>query len=132
MWPFRRKVRGNARATRAVYHVPDRWSLQAASLGVITNTFSPASAGIHSSGTSRGFSGDPGFGVNRWSGEDPLPRQNFHIPPAPIADPTARRLGIGAGAAGQPGMPSTGTTAGALGPLARMSYSPLGRTGWGG
>jgi len=131
---FRRRViPGNSRVVTAVYTVPDQWSVQAASLGMATNTFSPASTGIHSGGASaRGFVGDRGYGVNRWAGETTYPLQHFRAAVAPIADPLSQRVGLGAGVSGQPGLPSTGQATGGLSSLAWMSYSPLGRTGLGG
>jgi hypothetical protein len=103
-----RVIRGNARTVTAVVCDPDQFSLQAAGLGVATNTLSPMSAGQHSSGQRRGFTGDPGYGVNRFAGATDYAVQGFHAPIAPIIDPTAVRLGIGAGVAGQPGLPNTG------------------------
>lgn len=132
MWPFRRTVRGNARKTAAVYAVPDRFGVQAASLGAMTNTFSPGSAGMHSpAATARGYTGLAGHGVNQWSGDGP-PLQSFGSPPAPVLDPLSKRVGFGAGPSGQPGMPSTGAATGGLSSLAWLSYNPNGRTGLGG
>lgn len=130
----RRTVKGNARVTTAVYTVPDAWGVQAASLGMVTNTFSPASAGVHSSGSARGFIGDRGFGVNRWAGRTTYPLQTFGASIVPVADPRSRRLGIGAMAAGQPGLPGTGANAmdPTLVTLARMSSSQVAKAGLGG
>lgn len=129
-----RVIHHNVRQELAQVNLPDAFAVQAASLGMMTNTFSPASAGIHSPGASpRGFVGDRGFGVNRWSGRTTYPFQQFSYPPSPIADPLAQRLGFGAGVAGQPGLPSTGDqTGGGRSSLAWLSYNPLGRTGLGG
>lgn len=129
---FRRVVPGNARVTSAVYTVPDAWGVQAASLGVMTNTFSPGAVGVHDPGASaKGWMGDRGYGVNRWAGRTSYPLQTFGQPIAPIADPSARRLGIGAGVAGQPGLPNTGEQTGGLSSIAWLTYNPLGRTGLG-
>lgn len=130
-----RTIPGNARQELVTVYGPDRFSIQAASLGVITNTFSPASAGRHSAGaTPRGFAGDPGYGVWRWAGEAPYaggPVQPLSAPVVPVADPRSKRLGIGAGVAGQPGMPSTGVH-GITGPLALLGYTQFGAAGMGG
>lgn len=107
-----RMIPGTGRKETITTFGPDRWSVQIASLGMMTNTFSPGSAGKHSPGaTSRGFAGDPGYGVNRWAGETPYhagPVQPLSAPIVPIADPLSKRLGFGSGVSGQPGMPSTG------------------------
>jgi len=131
---FRRRViPGNARVTTAVYAVPDQFAVQAASLGMATNTFSAAAAGVHQGGASpRGYVGDRGYGVNRWAGETTYPLQTFGQAAVPVADPLSRRLGIGAMTSGQPGMPSTGSETGGLSSIRWLSYNPLGRTGLGG
>lgn len=122
----RRTIPGNGRTTVAVVFGPDRQSIQAASLGMATNTFSPMSAGVHSPGASaRGFVGDRGYGVNRMTGKS-NPVQLFAGLAAavrPIRDPRSARLGAGAGVSGQPGLPSTGT-----GALLGGGYAPR---GWG-
>lgn len=129
----RRTITARAVERRAVIGQPDRFALQIASLGVITNTLSPASAGIHGPTTQpRGFTGDRGYGVNRWAGRTSYPYQRYGAAIVPIADPTAARLGIGAGVAGQPGLPNTGSQTSGLSSLAWLSYSPLGRAGLGG
>jgi hypothetical protein len=134
----RRVVPGNTRVTTAVYTVPDRWGVQAAGLGVMTNTFSPAANGVHGptpdmgGSSARGWMGDRGFGVNRWAGRTDYPLQTFGQSIVPVADPSARRLGIGAGVAGQPGLPNTGSQTGGLSSIAWLTYNPLGRTGLGG
>ena len=131
-------VPGNARVTTAIYTVPDAWGVQAASLGLMTNPFSPGANGVHgptpgSPGSSpRGWMGDRGFGVNRWAGRTSYPLQTFGQAVVPVAQPSARRLGIGAGTAGQPGLPNTGQQTGGLSSLAWLTYNPLGRTGLGG
>lgn len=129
-----RTVRGNARKVTAVYTVPDPWSQQIASLGVMTNSFSPASAGIHRTGgaSPRGFVGDAGYGVNRWAGRTTYPLQHFSGAAAPVLDPMSQRLGFGAGTGGQPGLPSTGGATGGLSSIAWLSWNPMGRAGMGG
>lgn len=116
---------------------PDRWARQIASLGLVTNTFSPASAGVHGSSTQpRGFSGDRGYGVNRFSGALDYaagPVQDLISPITPIRTPASQRVGLGAGVSGQPGFPSTGQDAGGLSSLAWLGYGQLNnRTGLGG
>lgn len=129
----RRVVPANTRVVVGLGTVPDPWSVQAASLGMMTNTFAAGSVGRHSPGaSSRGFVGDRGFGVNRWAGRTTYPLQTFGQAVVPVSDPSARRLGIGAGAGGQPGLPSTGAQTGGLSSLAWLTYNPLGRTGLGG
>jgi len=125
-----RKIRGNGvRVAGVVGFGPDAFSQQAASLGLATNTFSPMSAGRHSPGASaRGFVGDRGFGVNRWSGEYPYEAgsvQNLMSPIAPIANPKSRRLGANFGASGQPGFPSTGQDNSGVSALAYLGYGQL-------
>jgi len=130
----RRTIRGTGTPTTAIVFGPDRQSVSlASSMAIATNPFSPMAAGMHSSGTPRGYSGDPGYGVNRWAGRTP-PLQFFAGAAGavqPIADPRSRRLGIGAGAAGQPGLPGTGTDQGlaALGWLSLGQLSPPGMGG---
>lgn len=116
---------------------PDRWARQIASLGAVTNTFSPASAGVHGDSTqARGFSGDRGYGVNRFAGALDYaagPVQDLARPVAPIRSPGSQRVGLGAGVSGQPGFPSTGQDAGGLASLAWLGYGQLNnRTGLGG
>ncbi len=130
---FRRVIPANTRVATSIVADPDRFSQQAASLGMMTNTFAAGSAGRHSPGASaRGFVGDRGYGVNRWAGRTTYPLQTFGQAIVPVSTPSARRLGIGAGAAGQPGLPSTGAQTGGLSSLAWLTYNPLGRTGLGG
>lgn len=128
-----RVIPGNGHIVTALVFTPDQHSIRAAGLGLATNTFSPMSAGRHTSGTSRGFTGDPGYGVNRMTGRtDPV--QFFAGAAAavrPVGDPRSRRLGIGAGAAGQPGLPSTGAAADGGG-LGWLGYGQFGQPGMGG
>lgn len=127
----RRVVPGNTDVTVAIVSGPDAWSQQiAGSMAIATNTFSPMAHGVHSTG-GQGFTGDRGYGVNRWAGRLPYAVQNFMGPVDPIRNPRSRRLGIGAGVAGQPGLPNTGSDAGGLAPLAWMGYSSVGRTSLG-
>lgn len=127
-----RRIRGNARTTTAVVTVPDAFSVQAASLGIMTNTYSPASKGRPDAASPAGYaSGHQGYGVNRWAGRTTYPLQHFAGVVRPVADPLSQRLGIGAGVAGQPGLPNTGGQTGGLSSLAWLSYNPLGRTGLG-
>jgi len=129
---FQRKIKANTRVAVAIVADPDPFAVQAASLGVMTNTFSPGAVGVHSPGASaKGFVGDRGFGVNRWSGRTTYPYQHWGGAIKPVKDPTAQRLGLGAGVAGQPGLPNTGGQTAGLTSLAWMSWSPMGRAGLG-
>lgn len=131
--PRGRTVAGNGQTVAVTVYGPDAWSVHTAgSMGIAVNTFSPMSAGMHSSGTARGFAGDRGYGVNRWAGRT-RPLQAFAgAAVAPVARPPSFRLGLGAGAAGQPGLPNTGMDAGGLAALAWMGYTQLGHTAMGG
>lgn len=106
----RKIVPGNTRTVPALVADPDAWSLQAASLGLVTAPFSPAARGTHYGGTS--YTGLAGYGVLRWAGAGNVPVQRFGGPIAPIAAPDSQRLGFGAGPGGQPGLPSTGDQTG--------------------
>jgi hypothetical protein len=128
-----RRIRGNTRVTTAVVTVPDAFSVQAASLGVMTNTYSPASRGRTDAASPAGYApGHSGYGVNRWAGRTTYPLQHYATAVRPVSDPVSMRLGLGAGVAGQPGLPNTGGQTGGLSSLAWLSYSPLGRAGLGG
>jgi hypothetical protein len=116
--PTGRVVAGRAAWVTTLATVPDAWAVQAASLGIMTNTFSPAST----SGNT--YTGDRGFGVNRWAGRTIDAVQNFHGAAAPVLRPRSTRLGIGAMTAGQPGLPNTGGVDN-LGPVAYMSMSQV-------
>lgn len=133
----RRAIPGNGEKVIATIFGPDRWAVQAASLGAATNTSSPMSVGRHSPGGSAlGFVGDRGYGVNRWAGADPRAmgtRQNLAAPSAPVRNPRNKLLGIGAGVSGQPGYPSTGADNSGLSSLAYLGYGQLAmNTGLGG
>jgi hypothetical protein len=124
----RKVVPGNARVMTVLVHVPDRWGIQAASLGVMTNTFSPASRGVHDAASPIGYiRGLLGHGVNRGAGRTP-PMQHFGGAYAPAVNPKDKRLGIGAGVSGQPGLPSTGTMGG-VASLGWLSLGQVRRTG---
>jgi hypothetical protein len=129
----RRTVKGNARVATAIVTVPDQFSVQIASLGAMTNTFSPGAAGMHSPGASaKGWMGDRGYGVNRFAGELPYAIQNWAGGIQPIRDPVSKRLGAGAMPSGQPGLPSTGdVNSSGFNSLAAMSWGQLGRPGMG-
>lgn len=119
-----RVIPGNARVVVGIATVPDRFGVQAASLGLMTHTASPASTG----GRGGVFTGDRGFGVARWAGRLRGPLQLFHGAAAPVAAPSAARVGLGAGVSGQPGLPSTGDSA-ADGSLSWLGMGQLGRAG---
>ncbi len=129
-----RLVRGNEQVQTVITHGADAWSMQIASLGHATNTFSPMSAGRHSPGaSSRGFVGDRGYGVNRWAGRASVFAGNVQqvgAASAPIAKPRSNRLGANAMASGQPGYPSTGANGGGLGDLVGLGYSQINSAGW--
>jgi hypothetical protein len=132
-----RTITGNVVYDRVMRFIPDAFARQAASLGLMTSTISPGSAGRHSPGASAiGFVGDRGYGVNRWAGRTPYQQgavQSLGSPITPVGDPRSRRLGIGAMPAGQPGYPSTGQDAGGLSSLAYLGYAGINnRTGLGG
>lgn len=124
---IRRTIAGNVTKTIALIFGPDRQSIQAASLGMATNTFSPMSAGRHSPGaSSRGFTGDRGYGVNRMSGRS-NPLQFFAGAAAavrPVGQPGSKRLGARSGVSGGSGLPSTGSGIGMPG----GAFAPR---GWG-
>lgn len=123
-----RVIPANTEVQIAIVSGPDPMSqMLANSLAFATSTSSPMSAGRHTSGTDRGFSGLDGHGVNRWAG-DSGPLQHF-AGAAASADPSGKRLGIGTGASGQPGLPGTGEAASSL---AWLGFTPGGRAGIGG
>lgn len=127
-----RVIRNNSQPVLAVIHPPDAMSVQlATAMAVATLPFSPMAAGVHTSGTARGFSGDPGYGVNRWAGRTPYAVQNFAGAGNPVRGVNARskRLGAGAGVSGQPGLPNTGGDTGGLGTLAWLGYGQLNSLG---
>jgi hypothetical protein len=104
-----RRIPGNGHVVTSIWFGPDRQSVSlAGSMAIATNPFSPMAAGVHAPATqARGFSGDPGYGVNRY-GNDVGALQSFTGAARPIAQPVSMRLGFGAGVSGQPGMPGTG------------------------
>lgn len=121
----RRTIPDNARTTTALIFVPDAHSVSlAASMVAATLPFSPMAVGRHSSGTARGFSGIPGYGVNRMAHKLPYALQAFYSAIGPISQPRSRRLGAGAMPSGQPGLPSAGQQA--TSSIALMSFSQLG------
>jgi hypothetical protein len=124
-----RVIPDNSHVALAVIYGPDAFSLQlAGSMAIANNTFSPMAAGRHNPSTQpRGYTGDRGYGVNRFAGKLNHAVQNFVGATAPIADPKSRRLGFGAGTAGQPGLPNSGADAGGLGAIAYLGYGQLGQ-----
>lgn len=119
-----RVIPGNGTPVTVTVYGPDRFSYQAAGLGLVTNTRSPASSGTN-------FSGDRGYGVNRWAGAIPNPLQSFVSAISKVVLPNVDGLGLGAGVSGQPGLPSTGNLT-ALNALTSMSVPQTGRAGLGG
>lgn len=130
-----RVIPGNGRTTIALVYGPDRQSISlAASMAIANNTFSPMAAGVHSPGASaRGFVGDRGYGVNRMTGRTGPQQLLAGAAKAvdPLRDPMSRRLGLGAGVSGQPGLPSTGQDNSGS-PLAWLGYGQMSAAGWGG
>lgn len=106
-----RKIAGNRRTVTTVWFDADQQSKSiAGSLLAATLPFSPMSAGVHDPATqARGFSGVPGYGVNRMGWETPQ-LQVFYgaIQPVATPRPASNRVGLGAGVSGQPGMPQSG------------------------
>lgn len=118
-----RVIPNNARVVTGVEFVPDAQSVAlASSMAIANNTFSPMAAGIHSHGTARGYTGDPGYGVNRFAGETG-PLQNFGGAARPVAHPDSYRLGMGGS------LPNTGDEAGAG---LYLGWTQMGRMGMGG
>lgn len=117
-----RVIPGTGQVVAAVVYGPDAFGIQAASLGIMTNTFSPASAGIGMRG--KGFTGDPGYGVNRFGGRTYEAKQNFAGAAGPVNNPHGYLLGAGAGVAGQPGLPNTGDAASTLAWLSLTQGGP--------
>lgn len=127
-----RVIKGNARQVTTTVFGPDAFALQAASLGIAVNPFGAMSVGRHTSGTPKGYSGDRGYGVNRWAGETIYPLQHFAGAAGPVASPAAGSylVGFGAGVGGQPGLPSTGVQSGS--PMPSWWGQQLGHYGMGG
>jgi hypothetical protein len=127
-----RVIPGNGRVVAALVFEPDAHSVRlAGSMAVANNTASPMAGGLHS-GRRHNYGGDRGYGVNRQAGRTP-PQQFFAgaaAALAPVQDPRSRRLGAGAGVAGQPGLPSTGQEA-QPSALAWMSMGQLTQLGMG-
>jgi hypothetical protein len=122
-----RRIPDNGRPALAVVYGPGPLSVQlATTMAVATAPFSPMAAGRHSpGGTARGYSGDRGYGVNRFAGKLPYAVQNFYGAALPVRSPKSQRLGAGAGVSGQPGLPNTGGDAGGLDALAYLGYTQL-------
>lgn len=131
----RNRYPGNGRHVSSIEFGPGSTSVElATSMAMATLPFSPMAAGVHDPSTQpRGYAMVQGYGVNRM-GNDVGPIQNFYGAVAPIAKAPKRpsaKLGIGAGVAGQPGMPSSGmdTTGGAVTLLSLGQLSPIGMVG---
>lgn len=110
-----RTVKGQQHAQVTIINDPDRWSVQAASLGVATNAASPMARGIRD----RGFQLLAGFGLNgnRFAG-DTLPHLPIHAAQQPALTPSQYNVGIGAMVSGQPGLPNSGSST----PTASLSW----------
>lgn len=127
-----RVIPGTGTPAVVVVAGPSRQAISVAgSMATATNTISPMSAGLHGNGQV-GFNGDPGYGVNRFTGRVAYEVQRFYSAVRTAAQPVDLRLGIGAGVAGQPGMPSTGTVNPTDAPLAWMSVGQVTNLGMGG
>jgi hypothetical protein len=124
---------GNGRPVTAWVYGPDIHSMRMASLGAYTNTLSPGARGTHlyPDASPYGYTGDPGYGVNRWAGHT-TPVQNWYGLVRPLSGAAAKgkRLGANAGVSGQPGLPSTGNDAGGLSGVSYAGYGGPG-TAWG-
>jgi hypothetical protein len=109
---------------------PSRLSVQLANaMAIATNTFSPMSAGVHNASTQpRGFTGLAGYGVSRQAGRTGALQAFAGAAALPLANPKSRRLGFGAGVAGQPGLPNTGGDGAGPG---GASFAQVGRTSMG-
>lgn len=122
-----RRIPGNGHpVTTWVYGADEQSKQLATTLAVAVNTFSPMAHGVHNPPDRgrRGFTGDPGYGVNRWAGKTLDPVQHFAGAVQPIRDAKSKRLGAGAGVSGQPGLPSTGD----VDPFGSLAWA-LGRFG---
>lgn len=117
-----RLVRSRDVVTTVIHARPDGFALQAASLGLMTGTFSPGARGRHD-GAAGIMTGDRGYGVNRMTGAIAYaagPVQQYGAAAAPVLAPTSARVGFGAMSSGQPGLPNTGAQTGSS-TLARLS-----------
>jgi hypothetical protein len=120
-----RTIPGNARVTTAIVHVPDAHAVSlAASMAIATNTNSPMSAGINGR-----FTGDPGYGVNRWGGRTTSPQAYVGASVYPVGRPPTTRVGAGYGAVDGGSYPNTTLDAAGLQALAWMGPN---RSGMGG
>ena len=127
---MRRVIPGTGTPVTAWIFGPARLSVQLArTMAIAVNTLSPMSAGVHNPSTQpRGFQSLAGFGVSRMAGRTQALQNFAGAAAAPLASPKSRRLGFGAGVAGQPGLPNTGG-----GPVSAgvWSFAQVGRTGMG-
>lgn len=122
-------IPGNGHPVVTWVYGPDAHGLRIAhATGIANNSFSPMARGVHAApdAASWGYTGLQGYGVNRFAGELPYPMQNFRGATQPITTPKSRRLGIGTGTSGQPGLPSTGQDASGLAPIAWLGYGQVG------
>lgn len=124
-------IPGNAEHVSTIRFGPGAISVaMASSLAIATAPFSPMAAGVHSPSTqARGYSGVPGYGVHRFAGRTG-PMQEFYGAVVAVANPSrrSRRLGLGAGVSGQPGLPQSGADATGLAylGLGQMSQAGMG------
>lgn len=130
-----REIPGNGSVHTFTFFGPDPLSVQMSNtMAIVPKTYSPYSRGVHDHGR-WGFTGLPGYGVGsglQHNGRSTGPVQRFWGAIAPIRAENAKnkRLGIGAGVSGQPGLPNTGD--GNIGPLGLMtSVGGLGLGGLG-
>lgn len=115
---FRRRanneiIPGNGHSETITVFGPDLLARERAdSMAMATNTASPMARGVKKSGA-MGFTGDRGYGVNRWAGgmwvnNLPVSPQGLYSEAQTTQNPLSLRLGYGSGVAGQPGLPQTG------------------------
>lgn len=109
-------VPGNGTAITVIEYGADAWSEQAASLGIMTNTNSPASRGqeVGAGSLATGLTGF-GLGNQHFGGATREPHQSFHGATAPIGNPSTPLLDPGY-------LPATGTRPDVPGALGWLDY----------
>lgn len=103
-----RTIRGNAQPVTGTWCGPDRQALSlAASMAIASSTLSPMSVGVGGP-----FGGDPGYGVNRWSGRTSNPQAYVGAAVYPVGRPPTTRVGAGYGVVDGSAYPTTRDQAG--------------------